>query len=402
MSTQNANAVAITGGTLNNVVIGGSTPNAGTFTTATATLFDGSGANLTSLNGSNVSSGTVANARTTAASANGASTIVTRDATGNFAANTITANLTGTASSATSATSATTATNIAGGAAGGIPYQTGAGATSILAAGTGVLVGGTTPAYSTAPILTGTNFTSIPNGATTATSANTASAIVLRDAGGNFTAGTITATLNGSATSATSAGSATTANTVTQAAQANITSVGTLTSLTSSGNITATNGAGLSRIQADGDIYAYRTGGTTGVIFLNSAGNKYLYNDGSQYVMPAQNLQVNGVTLTGNTLTAGTGISVSASTGASTITNTGVTSVNGATGAVTITSGAAAASAIAQNNTLYTIGTPSNTQLTGMSVTITPSSTSSKILLFFGMGYSYSGPATYVFNFFRN
>ena len=51
--------------------------------------------------------GTLPNANTTAASANGASTIVARDASGNFSANTITANLTGTASAATNATSAT-------------------------------------------------------------------------------------------------------------------------------------------------------------------------------------------------------------------------------------------------------------------------------------------------------
>jgi hypothetical protein len=66
-----------------------------------------------------------------------------------------------------SATTATTATNIAGGAAGSIPYQTGSGATSLLATGSGVLVGGTTPSYSTTPTLTGTNFTGIPNGALT-------------------------------------------------------------------------------------------------------------------------------------------------------------------------------------------------------------------------------------------
>lgn len=43
-----------------------------------------------------------------------------------------------------------------------------------------------------------TNVTGVPNGATTATSANTASAIVARDGSGNFTAGTITASLTGS------------------------------------------------------------------------------------------------------------------------------------------------------------------------------------------------------------
>jgi len=37
MSTQNANNVAVTGGNINNTVIGGTTPAAGTFTTATAT-----------------------------------------------------------------------------------------------------------------------------------------------------------------------------------------------------------------------------------------------------------------------------------------------------------------------------------------------------------------------------
>lgn len=60
-----------------------------------------------------------------------------------------------------------TATNLPGGAAGSIPYQTASGTTSMLAAGTGVLVGGATPSYNTAPALTGTNFTSIPNGALT-------------------------------------------------------------------------------------------------------------------------------------------------------------------------------------------------------------------------------------------
>ena len=66
-----------------------------------ATGFSGVGSSLTSLNASNISSGTLANARTNASSANGASTLVARDASGDFAANTITANLTGTAANAT-------------------------------------------------------------------------------------------------------------------------------------------------------------------------------------------------------------------------------------------------------------------------------------------------------------
>jgi hypothetical protein len=55
----------------------------------------------------------------------------------------------------------------------------------------------------------------VSNSATTATSANTASAIVARDASRNFSAGTITAALNGNATSATTATSATSAGTAT-------------------------------------------------------------------------------------------------------------------------------------------------------------------------------------------
>src|SRR5690606_18843804 len=67
------------------------------------------------------------NSATTATSANTASTIVTRDASGNFAAGTITASLNGPASMAT---------HIAGGSAGLITYQSAANTTAFLAAGT--------------------------------------------------------------------------------------------------------------------------------------------------------------------------------------------------------------------------------------------------------------------------
>jgi hypothetical protein len=49
----------------------------------------------------------------------------------------------------------------------------------------------------------------VANSATTATSANTASAIVARDGSGDFTAGTITADLTGNASTATTATTAT-------------------------------------------------------------------------------------------------------------------------------------------------------------------------------------------------
>jgi len=73
----------------------------------------------------------------------------------------------------------------------------------------------------------------ISNSATTATNANTASAIVARDASGNFTAGTITANLTGTASLATSA-AACTGNALTVTTNANLTG-----DVTSVGNATA-------------------------------------------------------------------------------------------------------------------------------------------------------------------
>jgi hypothetical protein len=101
MSTQNANTVAITGGTLDAVTIGGSTAGAITGTTITAnTQFVGAGTGLTGT-ASGLSIG------------------------GNAA----------TATSAGSATTAVTATNLAGGATGSLPYQSAAATTTFLAAG---------------------------------------------------------------------------------------------------------------------------------------------------------------------------------------------------------------------------------------------------------------------------
>lgn len=70
------------------------------------------------------------------------------------------------ATAVTNATNATNATNLSAGATGSLPYQSGSGSTSYLAAGTTsqVLVGGASaPSWSNTPTLTGTNFTGIPN-----------------------------------------------------------------------------------------------------------------------------------------------------------------------------------------------------------------------------------------------
>ena len=69
---------------------------------------------------------------------------------------------------------------------------------------TGSVVGTTDTQTLTNKSISGTanTLTGIPNSATTATSANTASAIVARDASGNFSAGTVTANLTGNVTGA--------------------------------------------------------------------------------------------------------------------------------------------------------------------------------------------------------
>jgi hypothetical protein len=106
--------------------------------------------------------------------------------------------------------------------------------TSITLGGSGTITANTTQTLTLGSFLTGTSFNggTAVTAAVDATSANTASKVVARDASGNFSAGTITATLSGAAT---------TAGTVTTAAQPNITSVGTLTSLSVSGQLTNAN-----------------------------------------------------------------------------------------------------------------------------------------------------------------
>lgn len=99
---------------------------------------------------------------TTVANTNINNAIVQRDASGNFSASTITSNLNGNATSATKVNNALTAGSY----------------------------------------LTGTSFdgSSTQTFAVDATTTNTASKVVARDASGNFAAGTITATLSGTAT----------------------------------------------------------------------------------------------------------------------------------------------------------------------------------------------------------
>ena len=175
----------------------------------TGTSFSGNGSSLTAINATAITTGTIDNARTTASSANGASTIVARDAGGNFSANTITATtFSGAMSGNGAAITSINASNISSGtiANARTTAATANGASTIVLRGTsgefsaGIITadGSGLSAINASNISSGT----IANARTTAASANGASTIVARDASGNFSAGTITATLSGSATSA--------------------------------------------------------------------------------------------------------------------------------------------------------------------------------------------------------
>ena len=120
-----------------------------------------------------------------ATNGNTINTIVKRDGSGNFTAGTITATTFSGALSG-NADTATTATNVVGGANGSIHYQTGSGATAMLAAGT-------------AGYLLQTNGAAAPTWVQ-ATNGNTINTIVKRDGSGNFTAGTISASFSGNLT----------------------------------------------------------------------------------------------------------------------------------------------------------------------------------------------------------
>jgi hypothetical protein len=202
-------------------VITATTSNATTFngTTGAFTNVSGNGVALTAINASNVTSGTLANARTTASDANGASTIVSRDANGSFGANIVTATFSGNGasisainasniSSGTIANARTTASS-SNGASTIVQRDSGGNfsANTVTAAVIGDLSGGSN--INASNIASGT----IANARTTASSSNGASTIVLRGASGEFAAGAITGTSfsgNGSALTAINATAITT------------------------------------------------------------------------------------------------------------------------------------------------------------------------------------------------
>ena len=320
------NASNVTSGTLDNARTTGNTANSastivlrdanGSFgaNIVTAT-FSGNGATLSAINASNISSGTIDNARTTAASANGASTIVQRDSGGSFDANLVNAvSLSGNAATVTGIN----ASNIASGtiANARTTADTANGASTIVlrdaggAFAAGAITG--TSFSGNGSAITAINATAITTGTldnarTSAASANGASTIVARDAGGNFSANTITATTfsgamsgNGVALTAINASNISTgtvANARTTAATANGASTIVLrgTSGEFSAGIITADGSGLSAINASnissGTVATARLGTGT------ANASTFLRGD-QTYAVPAS-----GTTITNDTTT---------------------------------------------------------------------------------------------------
>jgi hypothetical protein len=168
--------------------------------TITAT-FSGNGATLSAINASNISSGTIANARTTASSSNGASTIVQRDSGGNFSANTVTAAVIGDLSGGSNINASNIASGTIANARTTASSSNGA-STIVLRGASGEFAAGAITGTSfsgNGSALTAINATAITTGTldnarTNATSANGASTLVVRDANGSFAGNVITGT----------------------------------------------------------------------------------------------------------------------------------------------------------------------------------------------------------------
>lgn len=131
----------------------------------------------------------------------------------------------------------------------------------------------------------------VSNSATTATNANTASAIVARDASGNFSAGTITAALSGNASTATTLQTARTINGTSFNGSANITTAswGTARSITIGNTTKSVDGSvnvswSLAEIGASGG--ATLSGGTITGDYANTSTGYFQVSTGTTAQRP--------------------------------------------------------------------------------------------------------------------
>lgn len=186
-----------------------------------------------------------------ATNANTASTIVKRDSSGNFTAGTITGNLSG---NATTATTAGSTTNFSGSLSGDVTGTQGA--TTVATVGTS----------------TASNIHSAEVAANAATNLANASTIVKRDASGNFSAGTISAALNGNAATATTATTATSATTAVSATNFTGSLTGDVTGTQSATAVSKIQGTSVSGTTGTNNVVFSVSPTLTGTTLMNASG----------------------------------------------------------------------------------------------------------------------------------
>jgi hypothetical protein len=368
--------------------------------------------------------GKVSNSATTATSSNTASAIVARDGSGNFSAGTITANLNGNVTGNLTGTASAIADNTvtsakivdgaivnadinASAAIAGTKINPNFGSQNVQTTGgfTGSLTGNASTAttLATARNINGVLFDgssdititantpqsltpgthllgSAFNGSAArtfsvdATSANTASKIVARDASGNFSAGTITAALSGNATTATTATNATNCSRSVLAGNG-LTGGGALSNdvtltLGTPGSLTGSTTNSVTSTSHTHDITVNLgvTGGTT-------AGPTITSSAGTNATIPTASASASGVVTTGNQTWAGT------KTFNNSIVSPGITRADSVT--ISSTDGNGAVSIEAQNistGNVRSVSTFNNsTTTTGSEVRIISSGTLQRI-----------------------
>lgn len=376
-------SIAITGAAVSGNIAGqaGSVANAltaGTYLTSGGT-YDGSAARTFAVD---------------ATSANTVSKVVARDSSGNFSAGTITATLSGAATSATTATnlaggaanqiayqtsSGTTNFAVAPTVSSTYLYWNGS------AFAWGAVTSGTVTSITAGTYLTGGTITTSGTIAVDATSANTASKVVARDASGNFSAGTITASLSGNATTSTTAGSITSqANSATITATSNNTA-NQIVLRDGSGNFSAGTITASLNGNASTATSATTSGSTSGnaatATALQTARNigGVSFNGTADINLPGVNTAGNQNT-SGNAATATTATNQSGGTVSATAVSTSGTYARTAAGTGYLNGNYSGVETISTSGAIYSIGSaypPGSTDLGSM----------------YGIGYTYAGYA---------
>jgi hypothetical protein len=186
-----------------------------------------------------------------------------------------------------------------------------------LTSATVTTISGTTATY-TSGTVTNLNSTSANITTLTGTTFGTTATTQLRGASAQITTLTSTSanitTITGTTLGTFTSGTVTNLNST----SANITTLtgttfGTTATTQIRANSLAVSATG-ARWDVNGDIWALRSGGTTGVVYLNSAGSRYLYWDNANYTMPGANLFVNGVQAVTNSGTWAISVSGNAAT----------------------------------------------------------------------------------------